>query len=41
MMRAASSLLRGPGERAEHQNAALVVAGGDKLLGHEVHPVVK
>ncbi len=31
----------GAGELAEHERAALVVAAGDVLLGHEVHPVAQ
>jgi hypothetical protein len=34
-------LARGAGELAEHEHALLVVAGGDELLGDEVHAVVQ
>ena len=34
-------LARGAGELAEHEHALFVVAGGDELLGDEVHAVVE
>ena len=34
-------LARRAGELAEDQHAALVVARGDELLGHQVHAVVQ
>ena len=35
----AAQLVGRAGELAQHQGAALVVAAGDVLLGHQVHPV--
>ena len=35
----AAELVGRAGELAQHQRAALVVAAGDVLLGHQVHPV--
>ena len=34
-----AQLLGRPGELGQHEGASAVVAGGDVLLGHEVHPV--
>jgi hypothetical protein len=35
----AAQLVGRAGEFAQHESAGLVVAAGDVLLGHEVHPV--
>ncbi len=41
MIRASGKLTRCAREVRQHQNALLVIAGGDEFLGDEVHAVVQ
>ena len=41
MISASCSSCGGAGQLAENQHAVHVVAGGDKFLGHQVHPIMQ